>query len=325
MTARPVSGANNPLRRIWNRKGGASPEAAPLTFDAGHAGQVSKDGRRAFGIADLDPQVLGAPSKVPRRTFGHQAAPREDADAVAHHLDLREQVARHEYSGAAVGQAPQEQPDLAHPRRVEPVRRLVEHEHLRPAEERERDPQALPHALAVRLHPLVPRRRQADLLQDLVDAGQAPPGLLAVPTGPGEGLEVPSARQEPVERGLLDQRARSAKRLVSAPAEHGLPQQFHLATGGEEQPQGHPDRRGLPRAVRPQEPVELAAVHGEIQAVDDVHPVVAFGQPARDQRGHGSFGSTSASAAVRTRPTTSQEWSPRSTTSAEPSGPAYGT
>src|SRR5207247_8598827 len=118
-----------------------------------------------------------------------------------------------------------------------------------PAGERERDPRPLPHALALRLRPLVPRRRQADLLQDLIDAGQAPPGLLAVPTGPGEGLEVPSARQEPVERGLLDQRTGSAKRMVSAPAEHGLPQQFHLATGGEDQPQGPPDRRGLPRRV----------------------------------------------------------------------------
>src|SRR5438034_10679180 len=41
MTARPVSGANNPLRRIWNRKGGASPESADVGGDSFTAMTIS--------------------------------------------------------------------------------------------------------------------------------------------------------------------------------------------------------------------------------------------------------------------------------------------
>ena len=60
------------------------------------------------GVVDLDAVAGGGAAERARRALGDQPAARHHADAVAHRLDLRQQVARDEHRGAVVGQAPQE-------------------------------------------------------------------------------------------------------------------------------------------------------------------------------------------------------------------------
>ena len=62
------------------------------------------------------------------------------------------------------------------------------------------------------------------------------------------------------------------------PAAHVEPQQPGLPTRRADQPQQHPDRRRLARAVRPQEPDDLAAVHGQGQVLDPALAAVELRQ-----------------------------------------------
>ena len=69
----------------------------------------------------------------------------------------------------ATGQALDELADLDDPGRVEAVRRLVEHDEPRPAEQRERDAEALLHAQRERAGLRVGARCQIDEREQLVD------------------------------------------------------------------------------------------------------------------------------------------------------------
>ena len=75
--------------------------------------------------------------------------------------DLGQHVARDEHRPAARRERAQEVAQPAHAFRVEPVRRLVEHEQLRLAEQRGGEPEPLPHAERVALDAPVGGRRRA--------------------------------------------------------------------------------------------------------------------------------------------------------------------
>src|SRR4029450_3524870 len=81
-----------------------------------------------------------------------------------------------------------------------------------------------------------------------------------------------------------------------------------------------------PGSIRPQEPVQLAAIDAQIEFGHRFDVAVPLGQPAREQGGvgHASSGSTFARASGRARPLTLPAWSPRSSTSADAIGPRYG-
>ena len=176
-----------------------------------HAGSVApggqdRDARLPLGdalrrrdVVDLDPDAVGRAAERARRTLRDDPPLRHHAHAVAHRLHLGQQVARDEHGRAVVGQPAQELPHLAHAGRVEAVRRLVEHQQLGLAQQRQPDPQALAHPLAVRLHALVGRVREPDLREALVDARRAGggcrlPGRPLARSTPGSSVRTGSGR-----------------------------------------------------------------------------------------------------------------------------------
>ena len=105
--------------------------------------------------------------------------------------------------------APQQQlPDLADALRVQAVRRLVQHEQLRLAQQRSGQAEPLPHAERVRLDRPAAHAAEADLLQRLVDPAAAGGRPLRVPAAARvQQQQVGPPAQVPVRRRPLDQRA----------------------------------------------------------------------------------------------------------------------
>ena len=81
-----------------------------------------------------------------------------------------EQVGRDEHGAALGGELAQEAADPADALGVEAVDRLVEHEHARVAEQREREAEALAHAERVAADPAIRVVGEADLVEHRVDA-----------------------------------------------------------------------------------------------------------------------------------------------------------
>ena len=97
---------------------------------------------------------------------------------------------------------------------------------------------------------------------------RAPRGArVGVAVGGVEPAQVGPAGQVGVEGRPLDQRADPWQR-PPGPAGHRLPEQLDRARGGPDQPEQHPDRRGLARAVGAEEAVDRAA--RDDQQVDGV-------------------------------------------------------
>ncbi len=83
--------------------------------------------------------------------------------------DLREHVARDEDRPALGRERAEEVAKPPDALRIEPIRRLVEHEHLGIAEQRGGEAEPLPHPERVALHAAPARLRQLDELEHLVD------------------------------------------------------------------------------------------------------------------------------------------------------------
>ena len=180
-------------------------------------------------------------------------------------LDLGQDVAGEEHSRARLGDAPHELAHLAHLTRVESVGGLVEHQDLGLAQQHAREPEPLAHALRVGLHPAVDGRAEVGDGQGLLEIGVGP---LPAPRLPPQS-EVAHAREVGHERRRLDERAEAAE-LVGA-GRHPLAEEPRLARARTDQPQQHPQARGLARAVRAEQPAHLTALHREGQVVDREH------------------------------------------------------
>src|SRR5262249_38788287 len=98
----------------------------------------------------------------------------DDRDAVAKLFDLVEEVAREQDRDSLAREPAHEVAHVAHPCRIEPGRRLVEEQELRPAQERARDAESLPHAMRVAADAILGTVAQLDDLEDLVDARPRP-------------------------------------------------------------------------------------------------------------------------------------------------------
>ena len=133
---------------------------------------------------------------------------------------------------------------LADLRRIQAVRRLVEHEQVRQPQHRLRDREPLAHALAVGLHPAVHVVAEAGDLQRLVQVGvlRRPPGR--APEQP-QVLQPRHVRQEP---RSLDERA-DPREHRGAGADR-VPEDHDPALRRRDQPHEHPQRRRLAGAVR---------------------------------------------------------------------------
>src|SRR3984893_16546992 len=220
------------------------------------------------GVLGLDAQHRVAPTaEVLDRALRDDLAHRDDDGVGAEALHLAEEVGGQEHGRAFGSQLANEVADLACPLWVHAVRGLVQHEQAPGPEERGRQTQSLLHAERVGAAPLARGGAEADFGQGVVDARGA---RLALAVGPG-GVDTPqvlTAREPRIERRSLDERP-DLRRHGEAGGGHRLPQETERARGGPDQPEQHPDRRGLARPVRPEEPVHTAARHGEIDLVHD--------------------------------------------------------
>ena len=148
----PRARSGAPGRRRSPRR----PRPARARSAARPRGRGREHARAVRGL-DLD---AARPAQLLRRPGGDHLAAGDDRHAVAHQLDLRQQVRVQQHGHAAVAQVLEQPPHGAPAGRVERARRLVEQQHARAADHRLRDPEPLLHALRHRAH--APRRRVAE-------------------------------------------------------------------------------------------------------------------------------------------------------------------
>ena len=207
----------------------------------------------------------------------------EDADPVAHRLDLREQVARQEDRQAVVAAERLEQlEDLLDADRVDRGRRFVEDQDVGVLDERVGDPEPLAHAARVRPDLVAAAIREADLAEDLVD--RLLRGLAVEPVEVRGIAQVGAAGHVVVEADRIGQVTDPAFDLARI-ARRVEPDDTGLTLGRFGQPEQHEDRGRLAGAVLPEQPEDLATAHLEVEAVDRRELAVLLGQTPRHQRG----------------------------------------
>src|SRR5256886_3418263 len=112
-------------------------------------------------VVDDDLEVVAAASRdLGDRAARDELALLDDQYAVADLLDLVQEMAREEHAAVLAGELANELANLALPRRIQAVRRLVEDHESRICEKRRRDAEPLPHTERVR-----PELRPAALSQ----------------------------------------------------------------------------------------------------------------------------------------------------------------
>ena len=229
----------------------------------------------------------GRPSRPPRRRRGElrrrarrpRARRRDDGHAVAHELDLGEQVGVQQHGDAALAQRLEQRAHGPPPGRVERARRLVEQQQPRLADERLGEPEPLLHAL--RHRPDAPpgdvgepdqleqlaraRRRRRRAREPLVELQQLVGGA---PVGEAEQLG------EVAERALGGRRSRPARRRPSP-----------RPPGRAHEPAGDLDERRLAGAVGSEQADELALADLEVDAAQRVHRPVGLARPGTDRAG----------------------------------------
>ena len=235
-------------------------------------GAVAVGGRgRALGGHALDQVVRhrgahphgragGARDELRHRAVGDQLAPADHDQVVGGGLHLRHQVAGDEDRAPLGGQGLHQVPDPQDALGVEPVDRLVEHEHPGIAEQGRGDAQALAHAQREPLGPLLRHLGQADKLEDLADAA------LRQVVGLRQAEQVVIGRPAAVHRLRVEQRANLA---------HRVPQVAVVAAVHRDgasvrvvKPEDAPHRSGLAGPVRTQEAGDPARLNAERQPID---------------------------------------------------------
>ena len=228
-------------------------------LEAGLVERVAQ-GVAVFGV-DRDDAALGLAQQLDR-ALEQQLALVEHEQRVGDLLDLAQHVRRHEHGAALIGERAHEQTDPADALGVEAVRRLVEHQHARVAQQRFGDRQAVLHT----------ERQAADA--HLGHLGQADDGEhFAHARGSdahalgrfGEVLRHGLAARalESLERHHgADRRGRARDaRILGAADRRAAPRGAQLA---EQDAQG----RGLARTVRPEERRDATRIDSSGQAVD---------------------------------------------------------
>ena len=200
------------------------------------------------------------PTPVGDRAGRDGASLVDDHHVAAGLLHLGEQVARDHHGAPGVGVSPQHLSHRVDLRRIEAVRRLVEDQQVGQAQHRLGDGQSLTHAMGIRLDPAVDRRAEIGDLQRFSSARRRPAGRSPASTISWSG---PKVRQE---AGTFDETSYPGKDLgpcVNLGTEHQDP-----AGGRANESHHHSEGGGLPRAVRAQEPEDLAAMHVETHVLD---------------------------------------------------------
>src|SRR6266566_1805542 len=226
------------------------------------------------------------PLDVAKRAVHELPPPRDDAQLLAQLLGLLHDVRREQDGLPATAHVEHRVLHHLSVHRIDPRERLVENQEVRVVEHGRNE-------LHLLLHPL----------RQLVDPAQAPGGEaeslepfrrpLACPP-PVDALHLPE-EHEHVEHPHLTVQA-ALLREVADPLRVSSP-----AAGLAEYPQGaavrlqdvhdHPDRRGLPGAVRPEQAVDHTAGNGQRKFIDGDMTGEALADPVEDQnRGRGGGG-----------------------------------
>ena len=225
---------------------------------------------RALGVGGS-----GALEQVGQGAVGEdRAVPHEDEPVAADRLV--HDVAGHQQARAAVPQPVEEVPEVPPQHRVEPDRRLVEHEEVRPSQQRDRERHAGELAAGQRAHDPLLEAREVDVPEGGAHALVVhPQDRRRVAQVLGDGEVGVHARRL---RGVADTapERRRARRL----AEH-----LDRATRHDLGSDDGAHQRGLAAAARAEQPDDLAGGHREVQPLDDVVPAADDSQPAdRDRR-----------------------------------------
>src|SRR3954451_21153550 len=253
------------------------------------AGELVERARRVVGdelgglagrVAVGDAHALrGVNTELARRALGQDLAALDDRHAVGERLRLVEVVRREHNRLAELAQRADRAPRDAARGRVEARGRLVEEDQLRVADERQPEVQAAQLAAGERARPHVLLALEPDQREHLV-------GVPGVRVHAGEVRERLADLDVVVDARLLqDDAQQGAQRLRPAPrieAEHR-----HLALVALPVALEDLDGRRLPRAVGPEQPVDLAATHREIDSAHGLEVPVGLLQAADLDGGRG--------------------------------------
>ena len=178
----------------------------------------------------------------------------DDHDVVGGLGDLGQDVTGDQDGPSFGGQAAEQVAQPPDALRVQAVGGLVQDQHGRVAEQRGGQAEPLPHAQGVAAGPLPGRMLQADRGQQLAGPFPGDPG------GCGQHPQVVPAGAAGV-GGRVEQRADGPGR--AGQLRIGCPGDGRGAGVGADQPEQHPQRGGLPRAVGAEKPGDPAVGDGE--------------------------------------------------------------
>ena len=156
-------------------------------------------------------------------------------------------------------------PDLVAAPRIQPRRRFIEEQHVRPADQTHGQVETAPHAAGVGAHAAARGIGEAEAADQL---GGALPGLAPRQAEqPGDQHEVVGAGQGFVDRRVLARQADAGAHGLGlgdhVVTEHADPTRIGPQQGGE-----HAHGGGLARAVRPEQAEHGAAADCEVDAVE---------------------------------------------------------
>ena len=109
-------------------------------------------------------------AQIRERALVDDAPAVDDRHAVAQFLHLGQLVAGEQHRDPFIGQAADQRAHVAHARRIEAGRGLVEHQQARAAQQRRGDPEPLAHPMREAADAMAGARGQLDDLQNLADA-----------------------------------------------------------------------------------------------------------------------------------------------------------
>ena len=251
--------------------------------------EAVEHGSQAIGIGlldrhDFDRRSADLGLEGARGALGDDVATVDDPDAIGERIGLLE-VLRGQEDGHTF--APRQPLDLLPEGRpalhVETGRRLVEEEDTRAVDERHREVESPLHPARVAADAPVGGLGQPDPSEKLVGAGP--------PLGARESLErrlepkVLATGQERVERGLLEGGADDRAHLRPLLGDV-VPGHARGSLGRREERRQHVHRGRLPRAVGPEEAVDLTGLDHEVDSVDRPRPLpVLHDEPLGLDRG----------------------------------------
>src|SRR3989475_13326698 len=230
----------------------------------------------------LEGRRVRAPRQLAHGAVDEELPVVQERDIVADFLDLAEKVGAYEHRAAFSLERLDPIADLGHAARIQSRGGLVEDQEFGLIEKRLRDREALLHSLRKLLDSVVRPVRQLDFLEDrLAAAFNLVLRHAAKASHVRERLE---RRQVTVELRRLNHGADAGESpgrlLTDIDAEQG-----GAASGGSDQVRHQLDRRGLPGAVRAEEPQGRALRDREFEGLQGGEVTVVLTQPLQVDRG----------------------------------------